>query len=311
MADNELTVGEMDEQVTADDMRHLMAEAPGAAVPVVRQDIQETPVSSTPEQAIPAAPVTNEAIRAAVVAKPAEETRQEHARDTSTSDTSQAKRPVIGASMPSDSDVSLPDSASGKEKIEAAKKASAAKPAEPKKPNLFLYQDPILGMLTNRNPDGTFKTGQAQNTNKNGTAGRPKIIDQEILLKLEVAFCMGCTDEEACQFAGIGKSTLYLYQNEHPEFLEEKELWKENPTLKARAAVYMAMGTDSDLALKYLERKKKDEFSLRTEHTGKNGDPIETVLNRVESNYDDLARQAAADLAAKETTGTAPGETAE
>lgn len=38
--------------------------------------------------------------------------------------------------------------------------------------------------------------------------------------------------------------------------------------MKARKSVVNALTKDPDLALKYLERKKKDEFSLRSEHTG-------------------------------------------
>jgi hypothetical protein len=271
MAEDRETVGDRDEQVSAEDMRHLMAEAPGAAVPVA------------PESKL----------KPDIVEKSAGNVNQTTA---------------VGAAAPSDANLVLPESVSGAKEMKARKDAGA-KIAEPKKPNPFQYQDPVMDILNGqRNPDGTFKTGEAQSTNKNGTAGRPTIMDELTLQKLQVAFCMGCTDLEACQFAGISKSTLYNYQNDNPEYLEQKEIWKENPTLKARAAVYSNMGFNADLALKYLERKKKDEFSLRTEHTGKDGGPIETVLDRVESDYDRLGKDAAAALdAASETTGSAPG----
>jgi len=83
--------------------------------------------------------------------------------------------------------------------------------------------------------------------------------------KLEEAFAMGCTDLEACLFAEITKKTLYNYQDKNPEFIHRKEALKETPVLKARQSVIKGFAEDSNLALKYLERKKRDEFSLKTE----------------------------------------------
>ena len=90
--------------------------------------------------------------------------------------------------------------------------------------------------------------------------GRPTKMTPETIRKLEQAFSLGCTDLEACLFADIGKSTLYDYQEENPEFAERKARLKENPVLLARKSVVEALEGDPDLALKFLERKKKDEF---------------------------------------------------
>ena len=60
-----------------------------------------------------------------------------------------------------------------------------------------------------------------------------------------------------------------------PEDAEEKRLMKQNPFLVARKSVLNTMKIDGELALKYLERKKKLEFSLRQELTGENGSPLQ------------------------------------
>lgn len=114
--------------------------------------------------------------------------------------------------------------------------------------------------------------------------GRPTIMTPEIISKLEEVFAIGGSDNEACFYAGIGKSTLYNYQQEHPEFVERKEALKERPILKARQTVVKSLD-DADMALKYLERKKKDEFSIRTEFTGQNGGPINIsqVLDKLDN----------------------------
>ncbi len=122
-----------------------------------------------------------------------------------------------------------------------------------------------------RNEKGQIVKAIAQNTNKNGTAGRPTVMTPETLHKLESVFAIGGTDMEACFFAGISPQTLYNYQADNPDFIERKEMLKEGPILKARQTVVDSL-ENPDYAFKYLERKKKDEFSTRVEneHRGDN-----------------------------------------
>lgn len=108
--------------------------------------------------------------------------------------------------------------------------------------------------------------------------GRPTIMTEAVVNKLEEAFLLGCTDLEACLFADISKQTLYNYQDSHPEFVDRKERLKETPIFLARKSVVDSVSSDPELALKFLERKKKDEFSTRTEQNlggQKDGVPIE------------------------------------
>ncbi len=114
--------------------------------------------------------------------------------------------------------------------------------------------------------------------------GRPTVITPETIAKLEEVFALGGTDEEACFYADIGKTTLYNYQQEHPEFVERKEALKQRPFLKARQTFVKALD-DPHYAVEYLRRKKKAEFSDRTEMTGAEGKDMvitiaETVANK-------------------------------
>lgn len=111
--------------------------------------------------------------------------------------------------------------------------------------------------------------------------GQPTKMTDKTIQLLEDAFKLGCTDLEACLNANISKSTLYNLQNENPKFLERKNRLKETPFLIARTSVIKGMTDDPNLALKYLERKKKDEFSLRTEHevTGVKVDDVMSGLD--------------------------------
>lgn len=109
--------------------------------------------------------------------------------------------------------------------------------------------------------------------------GRPESFTPEIIMKLEQAFAIGASDLEACAFADVKSSTFYEYQKRHPDFLERKNRLKEMPNLRARRAVVGAFESHPDLALKYLERKKKDEFSPRheLEHSGNEEKPIVVI----------------------------------
>lgn len=95
--------------------------------------------------------------------------------------------------------------------------------------------------------------------------GRPTVMTKEVIAKLEEAFSWGCTDREACLWADIGVSTLQLYQDHHPEFIERKEALKETPILRARKSVVDSLPKDSKLSMDYLSRKRKDEFSTKSE----------------------------------------------
>ncbi len=104
--------------------------------------------------------------------------------------------------------------------------------------------------------------------------GRPTVMTEEVIKKLERVFAYGASDKEACLFADITPATLYNYCQAHPKFMERKELLKDKPILRAREIVIQGMEEDPNLAFKYLERKRKDEFAVRTEHVGDEDNPI-------------------------------------
>lgn len=95
--------------------------------------------------------------------------------------------------------------------------------------------------------------------------GRPTKMTEAVIGKLEEAFSMGATDLEACFHADISGDVLYDYQKKHPEFTERKKALKEKLVLKARKNVQDALEEgDKDISKWYLERKKKDEFSTKS-----------------------------------------------
>ncbi len=104
--------------------------------------------------------------------------------------------------------------------------------------------------------------------------GRPTKFTQEVLDKLRNAYLINATDGQACLQAGITEDALYKYQQRHPEFVSLKNAWKQDLAFKAKYSLSKHIPRDGDLALRVLERVEKDNWSLRTEHTGESGQPI-------------------------------------
>lgn len=120
--------------------------------------------------------------------------------------------------------------------------------------------------------------------------GRPTIFTPQVIEKLERAYAMDCTDAEACLYADIAPSALYKYQERNPSFVERKQSLKQSPFLIARNTLVNGIKSDPELALKYLERKKKDEFSLRSEIAGADGGPV-VIIDAGKNPYADREKE--------------------
>ena len=121
--------------------------------------------------------------------------------------------------------------------------------------------------------------------------GRPTVMTDNVVNKLEQAFAMGCTDVEACLFANISKQTLYNYQALHPEFVDRKEELKESLKLHAKSNLSRSIKIDEDVdnSKWYLERKAKQEFSTKVENENTNRelpavDATQAILSKLPQN---------------------------
>lgn len=94
--------------------------------------------------------------------------------------------------------------------------------------------------------------------------GRPPHMTATVLGRLKAAFALDVTVEAACAYAGIKRDVYFDYAKLHPEFRDEVADLRETPYLRAVQTV-VANLKDPDFAMKYLERKRKREFSLKTD----------------------------------------------
>lgn len=115
--------------------------------------------------------------------------------------------------------------------------------------------------------------------------GRPTKMTEEIVRKLEYAFQKDFNIVEACDYAGISRETYYDWIKKKKGFSDKMECAKSN--LRRKAKVNLAdkiEAGDIDATKWYLERKAKDEYSVKqnVEVTG---------LEQEKSKLDDILQQ--------------------
>lgn len=79
-------------------------------------------------------------------------------------------------------------------------------------------------------------------------------LDEDCLRRMEDAFSLGCSDTEACCFAGITLQAFQEHLKEHPAFKDRREILKQRPQLLARQTIFKALKEDPQIALEYLDR---------------------------------------------------------
>lgn len=99
---------------------------------------------------------------------------------------------------------------------------------------------------------------------------RPTVVTPEVVTKLEHAFAIDSSVEEACSYADISRNTFYEHLKRNPQFQDRIDELRQRPVLKARQTVVQALDQPSH-AHWYLSRKKKLEFAERVEKTGAEG----------------------------------------
>ncbi len=115
-------------------------------------------------------------------------------------------------------------------------------------------------------------------------AGRPTKRTPEIEDRLRHAFSIGATISEACFYADIGEATYYEWVQKDPEFAEQMNKLRNKPILKARENIAKKIANgDSDISKWYLERKRKAEFSTRSEQETKDTSGQDNYLSDIEA----------------------------
>ena len=120
----------------------------------------------------------------------------------------------------------------------------------------------------------------------------PKLTPQQIHL-LNEAFTNCASDKEAYTYAGICETNFYWWQEVNPDFVEKKALLRDLVKYRARSNIIKGINEGNPSESKWwLERKAKEEFSLRVENTGKDGKdliPDKIIRDDIKGNYPDTS----------------------
>lgn len=118
---------------------------------------------------------------------------------------------------------------------------------------------------------------------------KPVKMTDDIVKKLEEVAALDGTVEEMCFWAKISKQTYYNWIDSFPEMKERFDALRQRPFLKARQTIIKSLDEPHN-AFRYMERKKKDEFSERKELTGKDGEaliPSKETQEKVDEKIDE------------------------
>ena len=110
--------------------------------------------------------------------------------------------------------------------------------------------------------------------------GRPPVVNDEVVQKLEQALQNGFTIGKACELSGISTSTYYNYIEADERFLVKMTNAQNFALETARQNIVKAIVKDKDIQTSrwYLERKAKSEFSTRNELTGADGMDFKPIV---------------------------------
>ena len=114
-------------------------------------------------------------------------------------------------------------------------------------------------------------------------------MTDEMKKKLEECFKRSYTDEEACITVDLKPRTLYDYCSKHPEWGKRKEMLKKIPNVGAKNVRIDKIEEKNYTASKdWLERKCKDEFSLRVDTVETKKMEVHSVVDIDKKSLDEL-----------------------
>lgn len=103
----------------------------------------------------------------------------------------------------------------------------------------------------------------------------PPVLTPQQIDKIEYAYTQGASELETHTFAGVCKTDYYYWKEATPGIAERKKELQDLIKFKARQNIVKSINEGEASTSKwYLERKMKDEFSLRVENTAKDGNPL-------------------------------------
>ena len=128
-----------------------------------------------------------------------------------------------------------------------------------------------------------------QQTNKKISESMTK-DNPDIVRKLEEAFSIDASVEEACYYADISRETYYRWTKENPDLYDKFTRLRNRPILLARQTVVNKLKDSYYNSMDFLKRKKKLEFGDNMDVTSA-GDKLENnTVNLTDEQLRNIAK---------------------
>jgi len=106
---------------------------------------------------------------------------------------------------------------------------------------------------------------------------------EKVIEALEPLFKMGMSVNKACNAAGFPQSTVQTWIDNSEELRLKIGIWQAEPSRLARSSWLAKIAEGDYIASRdWLTKKEKDEFSERTEMTGKDGKELPAPIISIE-----------------------------
>ena len=119
--------------------------------------------------------------------------------------------------------------------------------------------------------------------------GRPSSLDSAAVTKLEMAFKLGASVDEACNFAEVTRQSICRYCKKHPEFRDKIHLWRTTPVFEAKRRVFteITQNRNADMAMDLLrlEEKKKTRQEYARRWRAEDGEGGQTCIDKTPSGF--------------------------
>lgn len=113
-------------------------------------------------------------------------------------------------------------------------------------------------------------------------AGRPSEFKQEYVPEVAEMANSGLTDLEIAESIGVSRTTLWRWQQVHPELCDALKKAKIVADARVEQSLYnKALGGDTTAMIFWLKNRNQKEWRDRTEHTGADGGPVEFVVKSI------------------------------
>ena len=129
---------------------------------------------------------------------------------------------------------------------------------------------------------------------KKNLAGRPTVMTEPVVSKLEVAFCVGASVTEACLVAGISRESYYVFVRENPDYSDRFKQLQQKTILAAKKRIADAIEDgDTATARWLLERRCKEEYGQhhKLQIESKAPETPEEVVTKLNALLDKIRRK--------------------